>query len=70
MDTKKIERTPNCGEVSVIRLPDERIGLSCGDKGGGGYIVCSEYNARRLLGMLSAMLGLPLQKQAAKQINM
>ena len=46
----------------------DQIYLRAGHKGRSQTIVCTEWNARRLLGMLSMMLGLPLQAKAAKRI--
>lgn len=59
------------GAVSAQRLPDGNIALHADDKlYGGQHILVTEFNARRLLGALSAVLDLPLSARSQKAIKM
>lgn len=65
-ELKMPERLPGDGAVKVEHLPNGRVLLVAE---GEGFITVSLYNAWRLLGMMSLILGLPLSKKAAKAIK-
>lgn len=57
-------RQPGDGPVGVDRYDDNYLCIRCGQQD----FVVSQFNACRLLGMLSFMLGMPLSKEAQKAI--
>lgn len=63
------QRGPKDGPVSVTRR-DDGIGISVTHDGQEHDLLLTEWNARRLLGMLSVILELPLQRAAAKRIKL
>jgi len=62
------ERLPMDGAVSVDRVDSDhlRIGESSSDTA----VILSEYNAWRVFGMLSVMLGINLPSSIAKNIKL
>lgn len=75
MRTEPPERLPNDGAIELNRL-DGMCGVHIHilvedeKENNLGDILLSEFNACRLLGMLSVMLDLPLTKQAQKMIRL
>ena len=69
-----ITRSERDGAVSVQRAgldpDDQSICICVVDSGIENVVVMSEYNARRVLGMLSVLLDLPLTKTAAREIKL
>ena len=65
---KMPERQPNDGAVSVSRpsIGADEIWISVENGNHTSTLRMSPYNAWRVLGLLSCMLGLPLVKAAAK----
>lgn len=62
-------REANDGPIGVSR--DGRgIRISVVNAGKAEAIDCSEYNAWRILGALSLMLGVPLSKEAGRAIKL
>lgn len=68
--TGDVVRTDRDGAVNVVHIEGDLFGLGVFHDGEEGSIVCTEYNARRLLGALSVMLGLPLSREASKKVKM
>lgn len=77
----EIKKSIRDGEVWVRRMPiltqgnvtvEAAIVLHADDTGvnGGQTIICSEFNARRLLAALSMVLKLPLSPKAKSQIKL
>ncbi len=58
------------GQVNIWRNESGNLVISATHNREETWVLASEFNARRILGMLSMMLGLPLTKAAAKQIEM
>lgn len=56
--TSTIERRPFDGGIEV-RVIEDQILIACTTHGERSSIICTEYNARRILGALSVMLGIP-----------
>lgn len=67
--TSTIERRPQDGGLEV-RIADDVVLIAVTTDGVRECIQCTEYNARRVLGALSVMLGLPLRTEAAKEIKL
>lgn len=64
---QEIIRGPDDQDVSIERFRSQgKIAISSGKNS----IVVSEWQARRILGMLSVVLELPLTKDAARQIKL
>lgn len=59
-------RQPTDGEVRITRLDNGRIRISVDEIA----FSVSEFNARRLLGLLSLLLELPLSGKAQKAIRL
>lgn len=67
---KMPSRQPKDGAVAVSRLDSDFIALDATYGGDKESLVVSEYNAWRLFGLLSVMLGLPLTKKVSKAIHL
>lgn len=63
-------REPIDGEVNVRWLGDNRFSVTVGHEGQSQFMVMSGYNAWRLFGALSFMLGVKLASKVAKKIQM
>lgn len=68
MTLKMPDRQPEDGAMGVNRIGDGRIGIEVTDHGKHSAIAMSEYNAWRVFGALSLILGIPLTKAAGKAI--
>ena len=66
----EIERQPGDGSVHITRESDQRIRIAITTNDVTETATMSEFNARRLLGVLSLMLDLPLSTAAAKRVMM
>jgi hypothetical protein len=66
----KLARTDVDGAIGVTRDPAGSISIRVVSDGQEMLIRCTEWNARRVLGSLSLILGLPLATRAAKSIEM
>jgi hypothetical protein len=69
MAFKMAERTPADGPVSVTREGD-RIRVTAATDGNRESILMTEYNAARILGLLSLILEAPLSKSVATVIKL
>lgn len=70
MTLKMPDRQPRDGAVSVTRGADgEGICIAVTDSGEEQGLHMTDYNAWRILGMLSVMLELPLSKASSKAIK-
>lgn len=69
---KMPQRQPLDGPISVTRMGDnhEEICISVTNNDQARGVVMSEYNAWRVLGALSVILGVPLSKTASKAIKL
>lgn len=70
MPLKMPERGPGDGPVAVRRPTDGEIAIAATTDGVEGCVVMSEYNAWRVFGMLSMMLGIPLPPATGKAIKL
>ncbi len=68
--SEKIMRAECDGPVNIWRNESGNLVISAIHNREETWVLVSEFNACRILGMLSVMLGLPLTKTAAKQIAM
>lgn len=66
----EIERNHLDGPVTVNRVNNKLIGIQVKHDGVTQDMVMSEWNARRVLGMLSVILELPLSPKAQKSIKL
>jgi len=66
------ERKPDDGSLTVSLLGPkyDRVAISCERPSGCSGLVLSDYNAWRLFGILSVLLGIPLTKEAGKAITL
>lgn len=63
---KQPERLPDDPRVEVTRLDDDHYSIGVGDK----FLKLSTFNAWRVFGMLSVMLGLKLPRAMAERIKL
>lgn len=66
---KMPERQPDDGPISVIRPTDGVVSISVETGSRLSAVTMSEYNAWRVLGALSVVLGVPLSKAASKVVK-
>lgn len=64
------ERLPEDGAVTISRLGEQFVEVTVVTSGAPERIAMSRYNAWRVLGMLSVMLGIPLTKAANNAIKL
>lgn len=63
-------RQPGDGHMGVERVDDDHLRIYAVTEGQDQAIKVSDFNAWRLFGALSLMLGLPLPKNVSKSIKM
>ena len=68
--TKRLKRTGRDGPVNVSRCDRETIAVYVEHEGEIRTLRMTEWNARRVLALLSVVLEMPLSKSAAKEIEL
>lgn len=63
-------RLPSDGAVAVTRVDDHHLTASVTTNGTTETVIMSEFNAWRVFGMLSVMLGIPLPVALGKAIKL
>lgn len=69
-DIEPIERRDCDGTVTVTRLGRDLLAVAVVHEGEEQRLMMSEFNARRVFGMLSLMLELPLSPKVGKAIKL
>jgi len=67
-DLKQPERLPEDGGIRIVRMPDGKLTIA--EDGNHTAVILSEFNAWRVFGMLSIMLGIPLSKKVSVAIKL
>lgn len=70
MPYKQPPRSPHDGAIGVDRITGGKLVISVETNGDTQSVICSEYNASRILGALAVILGVRLNSQDAKSIKM
>ena len=69
-DARNADRSAADGPMGVSRMPDDTIAIEVEHDGEKQSLRCSEYNARRVFGALSVLLGFPLPRNISRKIKM
>ncbi len=70
MSFKQADRHPDDGPISVNKLEGGRISVTVSNGSEMGQLIMSEYNASRVVGALSLLLGIRINVEDSKRLKM